>query len=129
MNEHATGPHKKSNGLAAFVEQCSSTAKAMMLVVAIGGGGLSAGLLFDDVLGVPRRVEANTAAIIAQDERHTTIMREAEIVTRTFRDSILHVQGDILRTLRAWLCIESARAENRSTDTCVQQLLPSSGGS
>lgn len=121
----STEPPKKPNGLALFVEHCSSTAKAIMLVAAIGGAGLSAGLLFDDVLGVPRRVEANTVAIIAQDDRHVGIMEEADLVTKAFRDSILTVQSDILRTLRAWLCIESARTESKSTIHCgLQQLLP-----
>ena len=116
---------RKRNGLAAFVARCSDAAKAFIVVVAIGGGGLSAGLLMGNVLGVPDRVEANTIAIAAQDRAHVARMERADSVTLVFRDSILTVQSNILRTLGAWLCIEVARSENRSTARCgLQQLLP-----
>ncbi len=120
---------EKRNGLAEFVERCSMTGKALLLLGAIGGGGLTAGLLLDDVMGVPTRVEANRLAIITQDSAHVSIMRQADSVTEIFRDSILSVQSNILRTLRAWLCIESARSEGRTTVRCgLQQLLPSNDG-
>lgn len=124
---------QKRNGLAEFFEKCTTNAKALIFIVAVGGGGLSGGLLLDSFVGVPQRVEANTVMveantemIVAQDSAHRNIMIQSERVTKVFRDSILSVQGDILRTLRAWLCIESARLENRATVQCgLQQLLPS----
>ncbi len=114
------------NGLAAFVEKCTATGKALLLLGAMAGAGLSAGLLMDDVLGVPGLVAANTSAIAAQDTAHMEIMQRDAFVTEIFRDSILTVQSSILRTLRAWLCIEAAREAGRSITQCgLQQLLPS----
>lgn len=115
---------RKHEGLAGFVERCSVTGKAMILLVAIGGAGLSVGLLFDDMLGLPRRVQCNTRMIREQDSAHLAVMTEADSVTTVFRDSILTVQSSILRTLRAWLCIESARLNGQSTAKCgLEQLL------
>jgi len=127
VDNKTTDPRKqlRSGWMTDFLDRCSSNAKALILIGAMGGGGLSVGLLFDDIMGMPQRVEANTQAIIAQDSSHMAIMNGAATVTETFRDSILAVQGDILRTLRAWVCFESARFENRSTAHCgLQQLLP-----
>ena len=122
-------PKKKGNGLSTWFEKCSPTAQALLLLGMFAGGGLSVGLLVDDVMGVPSRVEANTSLILTQDTAHRAIMGQAAQVTGVFRDSILQVQGDILRTLRALVCFEASRMEGRSTVQCgLQQLLPSNNG-
>jgi len=112
------------NGFIKFIDRFSTIQKAVILMGMFAGAGLSVGLMIDDVMGVPLNVEANTLAISEQDISHRRIMREADSSANVFRDSILSVQGSILRTLRVMVCMESARLENREVVQCGLQLLP-----
>lgn len=104
---HDREHRRDRNGLARLVSGLSSTGKTLLLLVAIGSGGVTIGVFLDHLMGIPARVDTLEADVHLLDSSYAAVLAQRDSTSARFRLEVLAAFDSLRTEFRTYACYES----------------------